>query len=230
MKNKIIYGFLALLMGCVNEIDEAFNEACTSSCVIVNGRFVTEDGTVGVADLSLELDWLNIGMLNGTTRKIATGRTDADGYYSFSFTPRDEELTNGDFSIEFTARDEHLIDKEQAYFSLPIVSRDTVLVRNYHIPSKAKVRLVISNLADISAPDYLSSTVLYERDNLDNDIRVVSGILDTRYSQKPSVTYAAAGGQYTYIALVKRKGEVVETSLDSLIIPTNQEGVYELTF
>jgi hypothetical protein len=230
MKNKLIYGFIILLLGCVNEIEEGFNEICTSSCVVINGRFTTEDGTVGIANLPLELDWSIMGMLNGAHRKIATGETDANGYYSFSFSPRDEELTKGDFSIEFALREGHLIDERFAYFDLPITSRDTALVRNYHIPSKARIKLVVSNLTDIAKPDYLSSTVLYEKDDFDKDIRVVSGMIDTRYNPRQSITLSTAGNQYTYIKSTISKDGTIEIYLDSLVVPTNQEVTYELKF
>ena len=98
---------------------------------------------------------------------------------------------------------------------------------------------MISNLSDIVEPDYLSGTVLYEKDDFSKDIRVVSGRIDTRNDQVqsvtlndeiPSVTFDAAGNQYTYVKIRKRKDQTDETYLDSLTIPTDQEITYELTF
>lgn len=220
---------LLMTQACVQEVETGINQPCTTSCIQIQGRFTTEDGTVGISGLPVKLRWRGFGMFEGKTRTIASGRTDEDGYYTFSFTPREEEPEKGSFSVTFDPASAYYA--EENYFELfNLNPKDTTVIRNYHIPLKARLKIVITNPEQFTATDYLHCSVSYQFDAPEHKAFKVSGALDTRYNNQNEFTFDAAGNQYTYVDILKKKGDLLESIKDSVIVATAQELVYEIQF
>ncbi|MEK6478631.1 hypothetical protein WJR50_13890 [Catalinimonas sp. 4WD22] len=231
IKFKIAFfiGISVIVQACVQEVETGINQPCPTSCIQIRGQFTTEDGTVGISGLPVKLRWGVYGMFNGKSRTIASSSTDDNGYYDFSFTPQEEELEKGTFTVNFDPSSEYYA--EENYFELfNLNQKDTTVIRNYHIPLKARLKIVITNPEQFTATDYLHCSVSYQFDAPEHKAFKVSGALDTRYNNQNEFTFDAAGNQYTYVDILKKKDGLLESIKDSVLVAPAQELVYELHF
>src|ERR1700752_2216209 len=87
---KLLYPVLLLAIlqwSCTKTDNSSLNVPCTDSCTIVQGRFTTGNNEP-IAGLYLEVRSEirpTLGLGQTTIRKIATGMTDNNGFYSLSF-------------------------------------------------------------------------------------------------------------------------------------------------
>lgn len=230
LKTAFVIGISVIMtQTCIQDVETGINQPCTTSCIQIQGRFTTEDGTVGISGLPVKLRWRGGGRFEGKTRTIASDRTDEDGYYAFSFTPREEEPEKGSFSVTFDPVSAYYA--EENYFELfNLNPKDTTVIRNYHIPLKASLKIVITNPEQFTGTDYLHCSVSYQFDAPEHKVFKVSGALDTRYNKLDESTFDAAGNQYTYVDILKKKGDLLESIQDSVIVAPAQALVYELGF
>src|SRR4029078_6120601 len=87
---------LTLLRSCTKTDNSSVNVPCTDSCTTVQGRFLTGNNEP-VTRISLEIrseSRPTLGLGQTTIRKIATGKIDNNGFYSFTF-----YLKRGEYGI-----------------------------------------------------------------------------------------------------------------------------------
>lgn len=221
-------GWSLITTACVNELDTELNQTCDTACTIIEGRFTTEDGTVGIAQVPLALSWSTFFMFSGSRRDIATTQTDEQGYYTLRFYARDDELTKGDFSIQYTEPKGFITGDN--YVGIYVDRRDTTVTRNVYLPTQGALRLVIANPEDISADDFLSVSTHYKVSDLAINAQARSGGLDTRYSTTSEMTAIASGNQYNYIRIQKKKDSVARSINDSIYVPVDRTPTYRITF
>jgi hypothetical protein len=94
---KMLLAFAALLNtinACTKRIDSTRdNNPCTDSCTIVQGRFVTGDNEpIRGVPLKIQSEIKpTLGLGQTTIRKIVTGKTDNNGFYSLKFGLNEQE-------------------------------------------------------------------------------------------------------------------------------------------
>lgn len=231
---KTIYlalvGVAILAPACVQEADEPeLDLSCRDSCFEIQGRFTTEDGTVGVSHLPLKLLWYPNSGQEPQVRTIVTETTDEDGYYQLKFFMEQELKYGSNFAIDYSP--------DSTYSSLDnIISLDhfgyvdTTVVRNYHLPKTSRIRLVVDNPSDIGASERLTCYVTYRVDKINGNTYYTSGIINTQETSVRDTVVEAAGNQYSYIYITKTKGDITENISDSVNVPVDGELTYQITF
>jgi len=211
------------LTNCFIEDDIDLNQACINNCATIQGRFTTENGSVSVGNLPLELQWENIGMLNGTTRKIATTTTDQNGFYSFVFEAKDHELTKGEFKVIFTINQQEFIKPIYQDFSFHnITTKDTTIIYNYHLAKPARIRLKVINPENFASAEVANLYTSFKLNNLDYDIQQVSSDVDLKMLESNEKLILVAGNQITYIRIFTKVNGVMTVKNDSIFTPINE--------
>ena len=88
MKNTLpLLTALILFYSCTKTDKSMFNTLCTDSCTIIQGRFITGNNE-GIANVPIEINSKirpPSGLGQTTIRKIASGKTDNNGFYFLKF-------------------------------------------------------------------------------------------------------------------------------------------------
>ncbi len=88
MKSLLSLLFISIVIHSCKKTDKSmFNSPCTDSCTIVQGRFITGNNE-GVANIPIEMKSEirpTLGLGQTTIRRIASGTTDINGFYSLKF-------------------------------------------------------------------------------------------------------------------------------------------------
>ena len=212
--------------------DDDINATCSNQCTIIQGRFTTKDGNTGMPAMNLSLDWSSrdaIGLFV-KTRKIASTRTDRAGNYHISFYVKDEEINNGNYRLHYEVPDKTYSHNPRVqYISLPIVTRDTTITRNFHLPRMdATIHFRLTNPDALGPDDRLYCHVIYEYDDLEYEELYGDGALNP--PDLIESTYTTASDQFTYVRTRKVKNGVENVSVDSVMIGSGQTVTYEVTF
>jgi len=106
MKTLLIAFSVALLFtACLKRVDNRqLNKTCNDSCTTISGRFTTANNQP-VVNVPLEVASDTRGILGIHTRSIASGKTDANGYYSLTFGLNNDEYgptTLANINLHFT--------------------------------------------------------------------------------------------------------------------------------
>lgn len=143
---------VSLLGGCAKKQDLAPD--CTNACTIITGRFTTDNRTIGLANVPLDLKWVDFtGLTQVANRRKATTTTDANGNYTFRFYRNDDELTDGLYSVHYQADANTYIvnrDGQGAEIDAGNLKRDTIIVSDWLLPRKAYLHLNVTNPMPIS--------------------------------------------------------------------------------
>ncbi len=100
---KIVKSFLSLLVvsalinSCTKTDKSMFNSLCKDSCTVVQGRFITGNNE-GVANIPIEIKSEvrpTLGLGQTTIRRIASGTTDNNGFFSLNFGLNPREYGQG---------------------------------------------------------------------------------------------------------------------------------------
>lgn len=220
-----------LLQSCWAEDDSDLNAHCFSDCTTIEGTFTTEDGTIGIKNVQLEFSWSasNPPGLVGVRRKIATSKTDENGYYRISFYADERELTSGRYAMEFHLPEDSYLDPYHNYFKLfGIDQRDTLVKQNYHIPKKgATLQVSITNPEAIPEGDKLNCIVSYKVGDLDKNTRRAHYLSSLNTSQ---ATIPTAARQYTYLRITRKENDKASFYLDSMILDIGETRLYEISY
>ncbi len=217
---RIIFWILSLiiLISCSHNQDDRTVPPCDKNCTTVQGKFLTENWKVPVAGMNVSLEWALVGELGGSVRQIATTKTDNEGFYSFSFYIEDHELTEGLFIINFKTPNNSFLKPIYPYFKFGINKRDTVINYDYLLPKQSYIKIIVDR--QTSNYDYLLCNVMY----CAGDGMVVCDELDSRKENQKIVE--TAGNQYTYLQIIKNKGEQRSFIKDSIMVYLNDTAAY----
>ena len=220
-----------LLWSCTKRDNSFVNALCTDSCTSVQVKFVTGNNEP-IAGLSLEVrsesrPTLGLGLT--TIRKIATGKTDNNGFYSFTFSLKPGEY--GEYNRYLFLK----VDYDRTKF-LPIPwydqfgtdeiipvrgRRDTTVAMNYYFASKAQLRLQLNNFMPASATDSFYILPVYHDVGYDKRQATEPQFFVATQTNNEKVI-PISGNQQNKISIVRKKSGI-RTVRDTLVFtPTNQ--------
>ena len=239
---KLLFSCLlltTLLWSCTKRDNSSVNDPCTDSCTTVKGRFLTGNNEP-IAGLSLEVRFEGrptLGLGQTTIRKIATGKTDNNGFYAFTFS-----LNPGEYS-KYNRYLFLKVDYDRTRFlSIPWYDqfgtdeiipvrerRDTIITMDYYFASKSQLRLQLNNFTPLSSADSFYILPIYH---------------DVGYNKKqatePQFFVAAqianekiisiAGNQQNKISAVRKKSGVRTVSDTLIFTPANQTTTLTLNY
>jgi len=196
------------------------------------------NSTTPVSYSSVELGWSKPATpLGDPGRLIATGKTSADGFISFSFKALPKEIKGGKFYVTCLENNDYFF-QQNAYYD--ITKFDSVVNVNLHVPGKATLKLVYKNFIPTSSNDYFQcspSFSTYGSAGIPVRMNKPDGQPGNTFfsaNQGPfsllELTGTTAGNQYTYINILKNKNGVRIDLRDSIYIEKGQTKTYEIDF
>ena len=215
---------------CISIEDVYLNQTCTSDCTVLRGQFTTEGGTKPVAGMSLALDWHTGGggLYRDFKSKIATGRTDHNGNYEFTFYIQDRHLNDGYYTLSFIKPDaSYLMKSDRDHETLNFYKRDTTLVMNYLLPRRGVLAIYLVNPEAVPAGDHIVADVRYQAGPYEND-GWVAGSLNSQFTHARELK--TAGNQWNYIYIYKYRSGQVSLSRDSVFVPSGWTAQYLLEY
>lgn len=222
--------FIALLSSCTKTDKSMLNTPCTDSCTTVQGRFVTGNNE-GVANISYEIKSEirpTLGLGQTTIRKIATGKTDNNGFYSSTFSLQKREygqMADATVSIHFNYDKTRFVPVTwyESFGALerlgPFTRKDTTITANIFLTSRSKLKVRLENFVPIQAGDNFSV------------ITSCGAGLERRYTSggyieaNQTITEGeidACGNEQTTVIVRKRKNGVSSSSSTTISTPTGQ--------
>lgn len=233
----MILGFV-LVTSCLQRDELQVNLPCEEDCITISGTIKTDQNSATpIENASIELGWEDPGIPIGNHgRLIATGLSDRNGNYSFTFQPEVEELSSGKYYLQVTKEQYHEITN--AYYDIETV--DTTYHFDIHLPSKAQLVIRFKNFNPSSDDAYFSATPRF--DGYGSNGFAVQ-MFDVEGQQKNTwfdaqdapfnefvLSGETAGNQYTYLnILIKKNGTRVDL-LDSIYIGRNETGIFEIEY
>ena len=231
MKTFIIFLlFLPFLSSCTKTDKSLFNSPCTDSCTTVQGRFITGNNE-GVANISYEIKSEirpTLGLGQTTIRKIASGKTDNNGFYSSTFEMQEREygqMSYAHVSIHFNYDKTKFVPVTwYENFGMnenlgPFTRKDTTITANIFLASRSKLKVKLENFVPIQPGDEFS-------------VITSCGVgLDRHYTTggfieaKQAITEAeidACGNEETTVIVRKRKNLIYSSSSTTIATPTGQ--------
>ncbi len=233
----IILG-LVLLPSCLQRDELAVNLPCIDNCITIYGTIKTDqNSTTPLTNASIELGWENPGIPIGNPgRLIATGLSDRNGNYSFTFRPELEELSSGKFYLRVSKEQFHEVTN--GYYDIETI--DTSYNFDIHLPSKAQLTIRFKNFTPTSEKDYFSAVPgfnTYDSNAPGVSMRDLAGVqkntwfdLQDGSFDEVVLTGETAGNQYTYLNILIKKNGVRVDLLDSIYIERNATGVFEIEY
>lgn len=236
MKTYYIVLLIALALASCNKVDKAtLNSPCSDSCTTIQGRFITENNQ-GIANVPIEIKSEIRGTLGiGTsTRRIATGTTNNNGFYSLTFgLNKDEfgEMPRASLQIFFNIDKSKLLPV-QWYESFGydafigrITRKDTAIQANVYFASRSRIKIRLENFNPIVTGDEFSVITScgtgYER-------RETSGGFLYANSTNTEGEIDACGNEETSVILRKKKNGVYTSEVQKILTPVGEVKV--LTF
>jgi hypothetical protein len=238
---RILFLFLPaiFLWSCSKRDNSSLNIPCIDSCTTVQGRFITGNNEP-IAGLSLEIrseirPTLGLGVT--TIRKIATCKTDYNGYYSVTFSLKSGEY--GEYNHYLFLK----LNYDRAEF-LPIPwydqfgtdeivpvreRRDTTVSMDYYLASKAQLRLQLNNFTPASSADSFYILPVYhdvgynKRQTTDPQF-----FLATQTNNEKTIPIA--GNEQNKISVVRKKSGIRTVSDTLIFTPTNQTTILTINY
>lgn len=215
-----------------------FNTPCTDSCTTVQGRFITGNNE-GVANIPFEIKSEirpTLGLGQTTIRKIASGKTDNNGFYSSTFALQKREygqMADAHVSIYFNYDKAKFVPVTwyesfgAAELLGPFSRKDTTITANIYLTSQSKLKVRLENFIPIQSGD---------------DFSVITSCgtgLDRHYTSGGFVEAAqavtekeidACGNEQTTVMVRKRKNGVTSSSSTTIATPTGQTTAITFTY
>lgn len=154
--------FLAIhFTGCIREDDIVPPEECKEDCVVFTGYLLSNNPSISVGDIKMDVFWDDSGPIGTYIKGKATTKTDNDGYYFLKFPLRDDELHSGFFRVVIYASSDvfHCWPDEPHGFNFYWLERDSTYTTNYGLCGKAKLILKSEGVEQMSDGDSFFSKV-----------------------------------------------------------------------
>lgn len=207
-----------------------FNTPCTDSCTTVQGRFITGNDE-GIANISFEIKSVikpTLGLGLTTVRKIASGKTDNNGFYSSTFLLQKEEygqMADAVVSIYFSYDKLRFIPVSmyENFGASEVLGgfkrKDTTITASIYLTSRSKLKVRLENFVPLQSGDFFSV------------ITSCGAGLNRKYTTGGFIEAAAAitekeidacGNELTTVIIRKRKNGVSSSSSTTIATPTGQ--------
>jgi len=226
----LLLSSIALLWSCTKNDKSMLNTPCTDSCTIVQGRFITGNNE-GVSNVAYEIKSEirpTLGLGQTTIRKIASGKTDNNGFYSSTFALQKREygqMADAHVSIHF--------DYDKAGFVPvtwyenfgadellgPFTRKDTTITANIYLTSRSKLKVRLENFVPIQSGDNFS-VITSCGAGLDRHYTSGGFIEATQAVTEKEI--AACGNEQTTVIVRKQKNGVYSSSSTMIATPTGQ--------
>lgn len=176
MKNSLTGFVLILFLISCTKIKDDTNDDCKSNCTRIAGRFVTLNNKP-VSNIIVKLQYKIPGgeLGGGSIRKIVNIKSDQNGNFYKNFYIKDSELgdsSRGYFQIEI---DDSRIDVNKyirtnnlfnstsilGFTIYSITNRDTLINRNFYIPTKTYIKVNLNNFIPQKPDDNFEVQTLY---------------------------------------------------------------------
>lgn len=231
MKPFILILIITGIFACRKVDTTWLNAPCYNSCTTVQGRFVTGDNEP-IANVSLEIYTRSPGSefsQSRIVRKIASGKTDNDGNYSFTFGLNGNEYGSGFYHLKLNVKYDKArflpipwYDRWSTEEFIPVgLRKDTTVIMDYYLPSKAQLRMQLNNFMPTTTADSFYILPLYhdvgydKRQTTETQFFVASEVNNEKL-------IPIAGNQLNKISLVRNKNGI-RTVQDTIVYtPTNQ--------
>ena len=229
----------ALLLSCTKRDNSSLNTPCTDTCTTIQGRFLTGNNEP-IAGLSLVVRTESrptLGLGQTTIRKIATDKTNSNGFYTFTFSLKPGEYAQHNRYLFLK------VDYDKARF-LPIPwydqfgteeivpvrgKRDTTVTMDYYFASKAQLRLQLNNFLPASTADSFYILPVYH-DVGYNKEQVTEPQFFVATQTNGEKTIPIAGNQQNKISVVRKKNGIRTISDTLIFTPTNQTTILSLNY
>ena len=227
MKTSIIILSIGFVFSsCLKRTDNTqLSQTCTGdSCTTISGRFTTGNDKP-IANVPVEIASETTGLLGSKTREIASGKTDNNGYYSFTFNLKSNEYGYGQEQLaalymrysynpsKFLAMPFYTDNEVKEYFGR-FSRKDTAVTANVFVTSKAQIEVRLENFSPIQPGDYFT----------------VSGVCSAGINKQGDYSYSTVratgntteenldvcGDEQTRLVIIRMKNGVI-TSTDSTI-------------
>lgn len=207
-----------------------FNSPCTDSCTIVQGRFITGNNE-GVANIPIEIKSEirpTLGLGQTTIRKIASGKTDNNGFYSLKFGLIEREygqMAAANISIYFKYDKGRFVpvrwyeDFGSHELLGPFARKDTTINATIFLTTRTKLKVRLDNFIPIQAGDNFSVITSCSA-GLDR-LRRSEGILEANQTVTEK-EIDACGNELTTVYIRKRKNGITSSSIETISTPIGQ--------
>jgi hypothetical protein len=216
---------------CFKSNDNAqFNQTCSGdSCTTISGVFTTGNNTP-IANIPVEIASETSGLLGTKTREIASGKTDKNGYYSFTFNLKSDEYGYGAAPLarlymrytydpsKFLAMPFYTDNGVKEYFGR-FSRKDTAVTANVFVTSKSEIKVRLENFSPVQAGDYFTvsgvcSAGINKQDNYSYSTVRATGTLT---EQELDV----CGDEQTRLVIVRMKNGVITSTDTTVNTPVN---------
>ena len=206
------------------------NTPCTDSCTTVQGRFITGNNE-GVANIAFEIKseiQPTLGLGQTTIRKIASGKTDNNGFYSSTFALQKREygqMADAHVSIYFNYDKTKFIPVTwyenfgAAELLGPFSRKDTTITANIYLTSQSKLKVRLENFTPIQSGDNFS-VITSCAAGLDRHYSSSGFIEATQAVTEKEID--ACGNEQTTVIVRTRKNGVSSSSSSTIATPTGQ--------
>lgn len=231
MKTSLLLLLCTALLGSCTKTDKSsLNKPCSDSCTTVQGRFITGNNE-GVGNVSYEIKSQitpTLGLGQTTIRRIASGKTDNNGFYSSTFALQEREygqMADALVSIQFTYDKTRFVPASSyesfgANESLGRFRRkDTTVTANIYFTSKGKLKVRLENFAPLQPGDHFSAITSCSMGL--NRHHATGGYIEANQTAVEG-EIDACGNEQTTVIVRKRKNGVSSSSSTTISTPTGQ--------
>lgn len=232
--STLILGGILFLSGCREE--DSVEAVCSASCTVITGRFTTDGGRTGLANVPLELEWVNFnGVAGATVHRKARATTDANGNYTLRFHISDNELNDGVYKLHYRVDTKsYITDRDSQGLGVlgADIKRDTVITSNWLLPRKAYLHLEVTN--PVQASEYFAAEYGFRLGNFSTIGRFNYGIVSMLYSPGRPTTATAdveiAANQPVELKVDKTKGGQRSIQRDTIQLTPGARYVHRITY
>ena len=234
----LLLSSIALLYSCTKTDKSMLNTPCTDSCTTVQGRFITGNNE-GVSNVAYEIKSEirpTLGLGQTTIRRIASGKTDNNGFYSSTFALQQREyglMTDAHVSIHFNY-DKAAFLPVSWYESFganellgPFTRKDTTITANIYLTSRGKLKVRLENFVPLQPSD-IFSIITSCGTGLDRHYTSGGFIEATQAVTEKEID--ACGNEQTIIIVRKKKNGVYSSSSTMIATPTGQTVTVTFTY
>ncbi len=231
MKNILSILTVMILFGsCTKTEISTINKPCFDSCTTVQGRFITGNNE-GIPNIPIELNaeiQPPSGIGQTTIRKIATGTTNNNGFYTLNFGLWEREygqMTSAVLSINFSYNKLKFLpvtwyeNYRTAEFLGPLSRKDTTITANIFLASRSKLKIRLENFVPLQVGDGFS-------------VITTCGVgLERQYesggfieANQPTIEQEvdACGNEETTVIVRKTKNGISSSTSTTISTPTGQ--------
>lgn len=242
------------LPACSKKTINDTDKPCTQNCTIVQGRFVTANN-LPVPNVNIQGQYNVPGSSvfgGGSTRLLVSTKSDQNGNYNQSFFIKDTEsgvnakgtfiftIDDSELDVNKYIRTNNLVGNSTTSLGFSVYrihNRDTVIRKNFYIPTKTYIRVSLNNFTPVQTGDYFEVRTHYpygEETNITTPFNTGYGTGSSgpgtfkAQSVNNTLQVFAAGDEQNIIQILRRKNGVNTIEEHPFYIPVNN--TIDLTF